>query len=218
MKTQVNNAEAQPCCKNQVSISMQSWKRLLTVTLMISAWLLSGSTSVQAQSPPLTYFAQTSDGWGFPGPPASAASGNSGGWTFTATLPAAYQYSSQVQDCPNCLFVATWSYDYHPGGAFTLSDSTYTFTGIFTSGYGYGFAQESGPEQQDLTLDMYFTGEWNTGLKEAGFMQLVESGRDSLPTGTATMAFGPAPEPGSILLFGSGIVGLAGMLRRKLRP
>jgi PEP-CTERM motif len=144
------------------------------------------------------------------------ASGSSGLWSFAATLPAAYQYSFQLQDCPNCVSEATWSYDYRPGGSFMLGDGTDTFNGTFTSGYGYGLGVESGPEYQALTLDMYFTGQWNTGLKQAGLMQLSETGQGGFPTGTATLSFGPAPEPGSLLLFGTGIVGLAGILRRRL--
>jgi PEP-CTERM motif len=217
MKKQiVNQPMAQLFCNNDRLETTTQLRRRLTFALMLLALLLVGRIALQAQSPPTTYDAQTSDGWGLPGPPATMASGSNGPWSFNATMPAAYQYSFQLQDCPNCVSEATWSYDYHPGGSFTLGDGTDTFIGTFSSGYGYGLGIESGPEYQALTLDMYFTGQWNTGLKQAGLMQLAEIGQGGFPTGTATMSFGPAPEPGSILLFGSGIVGLAGMLRRKL--
>lgn len=38
----------------------------------------------------------------------------------------------------------------------------------------------------------------------------------STSTSTSTTTTGTVPEPGSIMLFGSGILGLVGMLRRKL--
>lgn len=41
-------------------------------------------------------------------------------------------------------------------------------------------------------------------------------GTQSSTTSTSTTTTGTTPEPGSIMLFGSGILGLAGMLRRKL--
>ena len=41
-------------------------------------------------------------------------------------------------------------------------------------------------------------------------------GSESTTTSTSTTTTGTTPEPSSIMLFGSGILGLAGMLRRKL--
>lgn len=41
-------------------------------------------------------------------------------------------------------------------------------------------------------------------------------GTESSTTSTSTMTTGTVPEPSSITLFGSGILGLAGVLRRKL--
>jgi PEP-CTERM motif len=219
MKIQgVNQPTAQWFCKQDRSrTTTQLWQRLLTVALMMSALLLAGSIAVQAQSPPSTYNAQ-SDGFGFPGDPATTASGSSGLWNFTATMPAAYQYQSQEIGCQQCLQEYDWSYDYHAGGSFTLLGPGYTFNGIFNSGYGYGESEDGGPDEEGLTLDMYFTGQWNgpNGPKDAGFMRLVEGGFHPYIEGTATLSFAPAPEPGSILLLGSGILGLAGMLRRRL--
>ncbi len=217
MKTQMMNQMNQSWyARDESRAAIRSWRQLLTVALMTSALLLAGSSALQAQNPPSTYDAQTTDGFGFPGPPATMANGSSGAWTFTANLPAAYQYWFQLQDCETCVYVADWSYDYHAGGTFTLGDGADTFTGTFTSGYAVGFIEISGPEEGRLTLDMYITGQWNTGLKQAGFIQLSEIQQDGGPIGTATLNLGPAPEPGSLLLFGSGIVGLAGMLRRRL--
>ena len=41
--------------------------------------------------------------------------------------------------------------------------------------------------------------------------------QNTIPTGGGSIAFYATPEPGSIALFGSGILGLAGVLRRKFR-
>jgi hypothetical protein len=41
-------------------------------------------------------------------------------------------------------------------------------------------------------------------------------GYENTTTSTSTTTTGTTPEPSSIMLFGSGILGLAGMLRRKL--
>jgi hypothetical protein len=41
-------------------------------------------------------------------------------------------------------------------------------------------------------------------------------GTQSSTTSTSTTTTGTVPEPSSVMLFGSGILGLAGMLRRKL--
>jgi hypothetical protein len=214
MKTQMISPMKQ--WNHEPRTTIRSWRQCVAVALMMSALLLAGSSALQAQNPPSTYDAQTTDGFGFPGPPATMANGSSGAWNFAANLPAAYQYWFQLQDCDTCVYEADWSYDYHAGGSFTLGDGSDTFTGTFTSGYAVGFIEISGPEEGTLKLDMYFSGEWNTGLKQAGFMQLSEIQQDGGPTGSAVLNFGPAPEPGSFLLFGSGIVGLAGMLRRRL--
>ena len=46
------------------------------------------------------------------------------------------------------------------------------------------------------------------------FNVVDQFGGDSLAIGTVT--FYPTPEPGSLLLLGSGVLGLAGVIRRKL--
>ncbi len=218
MKTQiVNRPNARMFCKKiQITNTARSLQWLLTVAVTMSAFLLAGSIAVHAQSPS-TYSAQ-SDGFGFPGDPATMANGTSGAWSLAATLPLAAAYQYRETGCCGGLNFYYWSYDYSPGGSFTLLGPGYTFNGTFTSGYGYGQSEDGGPDEEALTLDMYFSGQWNgpNGPKEAGFMQLVEGGPYPDIEGTATLNFAPAPEPGSILLFGSGILGLASILRRKL--
>jgi len=218
MKTQeISGSHHLPCKQDEPNSVTKSSSRLLTIVFVLFA-LLAGSTASFGQSPPSTYDA-LSDGWGFPGDPATMANSQvpTSGWSFTATLPSAYQYQSREVGCQVCLNEFYWSYDYHSGGAFTLTDGTDTFNGVFTSGYGAGYSEDGGPDVERLALSLYFTGQWDgNGPKQSGFMQLVEGGEYPFVDGTATLSFAPAPEPGSVLLFGSGIVALAGTLRRKL--
>jgi PEP-CTERM motif len=219
MKTQiVNQAASQLLCNNNRFGTTTQLRRFMILAVTLSALLLAGRIAVQAQSPPTTYDA-LSDGFGFPGDPATTANSQTPtlGWSFTSTLPAAYAYQSRDNGCQICLVEYYWSYDYHPGGSFMLSNGTDTFLGTFTSGYGAGYSEDGGPDVEHLTLDMYFTGQWDgNGKKEAGLMVLDEGGEYPFVDGTATLSFAPAPEPGSILLLGSGILGLAGILRRRL--
>ncbi len=194
----------------------------VTIALILAALFLVATVMVQGQNPPTTYQG-TSDGFddgcgdncGPPGDPATWASYSNLPWNFQAVFPAAYAYQSQNLEGTN---EWTWSYGYYSGGSFVLGDGTYTFTGTFTSGYGWGDGEQGGPQAEELFIDMFFTGEWNTGLKQSGTMNLVEADSyDGGPSGMATLAFSPAPEPGSLLLFGSGALGLLGMLRHKRR-
>jgi PEP-CTERM motif len=203
---------------------LRRWKVAMYAFLLMLTLLLVTSTSVKADSPPSTYTAQADGLVGFgclepPCAPSTMATGTNGGWSFAALLPSPSNYSSQFScDEPNCeIYEWRWSFDFDPGGSFTLTGpGGEIFTGTFNSGYGGGhFVSIPGP-YSDLSLDMYFTGTWNTGLRQAGTMDLFESVYDASFTGSATVTFAPAPEPGSIVLFGSGIFGLFGLVRRKL--
>lgn len=79
--------------------------------------------------------------------------------------------------------------------------------------------------------DMEFSGTFSFGsiAAQGGGFQLEMILQDTIPGGGGSIAFddggsatlsggaGTTPEPGSIVLFGSGLLGLAGMLRRKIR-
>ncbi len=218
MKAQMIGQRTVYQCDDSKSAT-QFWHRIVAA-LTLSVLLLAGSIAVFAQSPPLTYNAQTNY-WAWAGwPPVFSATGTdtgSGTWNFNVAFPTgAHAYAQQLQDCLTCVLQDSWSYDFYGGGTFSLS-GTDTFDAIFTSGYAAGFSQTSGPVYQSQTIDMYFTGQWQqSGLKQSGFMQLSEVEQDGPINGTATLRFAPAPEPGSILLLGSGFLGLVGVLRRRL--
>ncbi len=78
--------------------------------------------------------------------------------------------------------------------------------------------------------DMEFSGTFSFGSigEQGGGFQLEMILQNTIPGGGGSIAFddfgsatlsggaGTTPEPGSIVLFGSGLLGLAGMLRRKI--
>src|SRR5215471_20956493 len=99
------------------------------------------------------------------------------------------------------------------GGTFTMTGpQALTFNGIITSGW----ITHPGPGNDSITIN--FSGQWSNGLSSSGeafeywwsdpFLD-VEA---SLNTSTTTIV----PEPRSLMLLGSGVLGLAGVLRRNL--
>jgi hypothetical protein len=122
----------------------------------------------------------------------------------------------------------TWSALYaNPGGSGTITDpggfgwllNIAYFQGDGSSGQydkpgGYAWYQSSyvgdiNPALLSaLGLDPRFTHGYGT-ISDSGSGDYLEWDR------SVTLTFTPSPEPGTLALFGSGIVGLAGMLRRK---
>lgn len=66
---------------------------------------------------------------------------------------------------------------------------------------------------------LYFNGQWvsgpDQGLEQAGMLDIYESGWDGHANGSATLSMGPAPEPSTLMLLGSGVLGLVGVLRKR---
>jgi hypothetical protein len=87
-----------------------------------------------------------------------------------------------------------------------------TFNGIITSGW----ITHPGPGNDSITIN--FSGQWNNGLSASGeafeywWSDPFFDVKVSLYTSRTTIV----PEPGSPMLLGSGVLGLAGVLRRKL--
>ena len=114
-----------------------------------------------------------------------------------------------------------WWYGFGSGGAFTLAGPGATFSGYFNQGSGTSYQVDTGPPFQSFDVALTYTGQWtsgpDTGLYQAGTISISEWGAEGFVSGPADLTMGPAPEPSSIMLFGSGILGLAGILRRRLR-
>lgn len=74
----------------------------------------------------------------------------------------------------------------------------------------------------EYTLSGALSGTWYTGATVDGATIQLTINTGGLFNGSATISSGDTnitlvPEPGSLSLFGTGLVGLAGMLRRKLK-
>src|ERR1017187_1301066 len=125
-------------------------------------------------------------------------------------------------------------------GSGTVAQNSTNSVPLFTNGFGYGIYDVTIPV---TSLAMTAGNEYwvslsnaaNTGGTQSGAWDLAgpsggpatcnfrQSGTNYGDCGTGGESFtlsapccGPTPEPSSILLFGSGILGLAGVLRRKM--
>ena len=123
----------------------------------------------------------------------------------------------------------------------TYFDETLSFTpsNCFINNYGYNICTETatfnGPTLSQgvywLTLGnamvpsgdpVYWDNNGGVGCHSVGCPSLTWYNEGTIPSeaftvdGTATSSTGSTPEPGSILLFASGLLGVAGLLRRKL--
>jgi PEP-CTERM motif len=111
-----------------------------------------------------------------------------------------------------------WSYVYSSGqfngglgyGSFVFGDSSYLFEGTVTGGWTEGSFY--GNYQEDYIT---FAGSWNDGAPAIG----TYTGYYNVPgigyQGYINVEL--TPEPGTMVLFGSAVVAIAGVLRRGLR-
>jgi hypothetical protein len=124
-------------------------------------------------------------------------------------IPAGYNWQFSFFDydqtafyqCPPPEFCVEAWYGNGGPGSFTLTGPQGTFSGEITSGYS--------ELSQGLEIYVSFFGEWSDGQYAAGTATLNNF--------AAGFNIEPVPEPGSLLLFGSGVLGLGGLFRWKLR-
>lgn len=121
-------------------------------------------------------------------------------------------------------------------GGTTYADETVSFTAsnCFVNGFGFNVCTQTGtfPTGVNLAAGDYWlqlsnaivnTGDpiyWdeNSGPSQASFNEIGTIPSESFTLlGSSTSSGGSIPEPSSIMLFGSGILGVAGLVGRKLR-
>ena len=141
--------------------------------------------------------------------------------------PSVTNFNEQI-DCDNNGCSYRWGGDFS-GGIVTASETllyrdlshiTIDFTGTVTGGV---FNETYGDHcsltglacyREDLDLD--FSGEWSNGWTSYGSISM--GGDSTGDFGGRMFLYTVVPEPGSLILFSSGIVVLAGLLRRRLVP
>ena len=146
---------------------------------------------------------------------ASGAASAPGPWDFSFLT--ADPLASWFRDNDDCDYYCWWGGNsYGPGGTFILTGPEGE---VFTASFSGGWYYEEGAYEHitisDNSLDMWMSGEWDTGLRQAAHLQMHGQLDRDQQTVWAYLDFFPVPEPSSLMLVGSGAVGLAGVLRRK---
>jgi len=121
-----------------------------------------------------------------------------------------------------------WSFSFQTGSAFQWSYNQWNGdygaafnSGTFNMNGPYGLTFSGNIDMASATVeggdgfaevDINFSGHWNNGVYAYGQAFIQEQG----PSGDAYLqTTAVAPEPSSLIVFGSGILGVAGMLRRR---
>ncbi len=118
-----------------------------------------------------------------------------------------------------------WSFSFDTGAASWWEDIDGTYLAGFNSGsigitgpYGLTFngTVTQGSVEYSLayeSAEVAFSGTWSNGLYGSGSAEVFISASEGA---SSNFDITTAPEPASLALFGSGVLGLAGVLRRRL--
>jgi hypothetical protein len=184
--------------------------RTLLSVLAVALFLLALNNPAVCQSLNLNdictdFCGAVSSGGPYGGPASGSADfsefGQAVTFTFETNAPLWYHYSQ-----PDGTYNALFGY----GGTFELTSPYGTFNGVVTSG-----SSNIEPNFTEEEAGITFTGYWNTGLFSAG-TAYVEVCGDCLYPGTYIgVVLSTTPEPSTLVLFGSAVLGL-GLMRRRL--
>jgi hypothetical protein len=113
----------------------------------------------------------------------------------------------------------TYYGSYHIIERYALEE-TIQFSGLTLGPGTYWFQLTNATDDVPLSEGIWVTWDASNGSSTA-YQSAVGSGTDVIPSDTFQMLGGGGgpvvPEPSSFLLLGSGLAGLAGMVRRKMR-
>jgi hypothetical protein len=122
-------------------------------------------------------------------------------WTYNLATGPAYQWGHDIGGDYYALFN---SGTFNMTGPYGL-----TFNGTISSGSAYVYGGDAGQK-----VDVTFSGYWSDGIYATGGADLfIANGGTNSYASLSTAA--QAPEPSSLALFGSGVLGLGGLLRRR---
>lgn len=139
--------------------------------------------------------------------PGSQGSSEHGMADFTPVAPG---WSAQFDSAPAIswgVFLGVYQAEFGAGGSFIIdAPGAMQLLGTLTSGVAFSFLNGSAETVAS------FQGYWNDGLYADGI--IVGDALDGMGISVSLTVTTYTPEPGSFLLFGSALAGLAGKFRR----